>query len=91
MTFVKKYIIERDVGYTVTQITSKIRRGVWREGIHFEYDPDGEIMINFEEIQKWVKSGQVSGRLQNQVMKSPSRFKASDAAKESNLSPAPLI
>jgi len=49
-----KRIVEM-LGYTDDAIRAKIKRGVWREGIHWRKAPDGRIFINLKAIQAWVE------------------------------------
>ena len=43
-------------GYTENAIRSKMKKGVWRESVHFRKAPDGRIMFNLEAIEKWVEN-----------------------------------
>lgn len=43
-------------GYTDDAVYAKIRKGVWVEGVHWRKAPDGHIMVNTEEYQRWVES-----------------------------------
>lgn len=47
-------------GYTPDAVEKKIKRGVWREGIHYRRAPDGHIMIDLRAYHEWVEG-------QNQV------------------------
>jgi len=44
------------IGYTDDAIRSKIKKGVWRFGVHWTKAPDGRIMFNLEAIQKWIEN-----------------------------------
>jgi hypothetical protein len=45
----------RETGYTEDAVRTKIKRGIWLEGIIWRKAPDGRIHINIEEYQKWVE------------------------------------
>ncbi len=42
-------------GYTAKAIRDKIYEGVWVEGRQFCKAPDGRILINIEEVEKWAR------------------------------------
>jgi uncharacterized membrane protein len=44
-------------GYTVAAIETKVRDGVWREGVIYVKSPDGRLHFNLEEYENWVQSG----------------------------------
>jgi hypothetical protein len=43
-------------GYTPDAVDKKIKRGVWREGIHFRRAPDGHILIDLRAYHAWVEN-----------------------------------
>jgi hypothetical protein len=45
------------IGYTDDAIRAKIKKGVWRSGIHWKKAPDGRLVFNLEAIQKWIEHG----------------------------------
>lgn len=55
MKYVKLQKFCQDHGYTVPAARAKIAEGVWLEGIHWVKAPDGAIMINDREVEKWVE------------------------------------
>lgn len=44
-------------GITPDGISKKRQLGVWLEGQHWKKAPDGNIMINWQECDKWVEHG----------------------------------
>lgn len=44
-------------GYTDRAIESKIDKGQWLEGVHYNKAPDGRVFIDLEEIEKWITQG----------------------------------
>lgn len=43
-------------GYTDEAIRQKIKKGKWAYKKHFRKGPDGHILINVEEVNKWLES-----------------------------------
>ena len=43
-------------GYTVDAINHKVKGGVWAQGKLWRKAPDGRILINLEEFDRWVES-----------------------------------
>ncbi|AQZ96581.1 excisionase [Halopseudomonas phragmitis] len=43
-------------GYTVNAIQHKIKGGVWPQGKLWRKAPDGRILINLEEFDRWAES-----------------------------------
>lgn len=43
--------------YTVDAIDSKRRNGVWLEGKQWIKAPDGKILVNWRECDKWIEQG----------------------------------
>jgi hypothetical protein len=43
-------------GYTVKAMQRKIERGDWAEGRVWRHAPDGRILIDIQEYQKWAES-----------------------------------
>lgn len=56
MKWVLIKVLARESGYTEDAIRSKIRKGVWRESVHYLKAPDGRILFDREAIEKWVES-----------------------------------
>ena len=56
----KKYVLVKKledlIGYTENAVRCKIRQGVWLEGIHWRKAPDGRILIDYEQILKWIEN-----------------------------------
>ena len=46
-------------GYTQDAIRAKMKKGVWLAGLHWKKAPDGRILFNKQEIEKWVETGLV--------------------------------
>ncbi len=42
-------------GYTEKACRRKMEQGVWVEGIHYRKAPDGNLLMNLEEFEKWVE------------------------------------
>lgn len=55
--FVTKKKLSEITGYTSAAIETKIRDGVWREGVIYVKSPDGRLHFNLEEYESWVQSG----------------------------------
>jgi hypothetical protein len=45
-----------ETGYTKRAVQTKIHRGVWLEGRHYRRAPDGSILMNMEEYERWVEN-----------------------------------
>jgi hypothetical protein len=43
-------------GYTEEAIRNKTKKGIWAFKVHFTKAPDGRILINVEEVTKWMQS-----------------------------------
>jgi hypothetical protein len=43
-------------GYSEDAIRAKTKKGVWIYKLHFTKAPDGRILINLEEVSKWMQS-----------------------------------
>jgi hypothetical protein len=43
-------------GYSEDAIRAKTKKGVWKYTVHFRKAPDGRILINLEEIERWIES-----------------------------------
>jgi len=41
-------------GYSEEAIRNKTKKGVWQYTIHFTKAPDGRILINISEVEKWL-------------------------------------
>jgi hypothetical protein len=42
-------------GYSADAIETKIKRGVWVEGVHYRIAPDGRRMIDLRGVERWVE------------------------------------
>ena len=42
-------------GYTVDAIETKIKRGVWVEGLEWKHAPDGRRLIDLKGVEQWVE------------------------------------
>jgi hypothetical protein len=56
--FVPLAIFETATGYSPDAVQKKIRRGEWREGIHWRRAPDGHIMMDLRAYHAWVEGQQ---------------------------------
>ena len=56
MKWVLIKVLAEKSGCTENAIRSKIKRGVWRESVHWRKAPDGRIWFNLEAIEKWVEN-----------------------------------
>ena len=56
MKWVLIKVLARETGYTENAIRHKIKKGVWRETVHWIKAPDGRICFNLEAIEKWVEN-----------------------------------
>ncbi|WP_417533664.1 hypothetical protein [Marinobacterium stanieri] len=54
--YVTKKKLSELTGYTLAAIDTKIRDGIWREGIMYLKSPDGRLHINLEEYENWLQS-----------------------------------
>lgn len=54
--FVRIRLAAEITGYTEKAIRRKIEEGIWREGAEFKRAPDGNILIDMENYEKWVES-----------------------------------
>ena len=43
------------LGYSPKAIEGKIYRGDWIEGKHYRHAPDRRLMINLDEVEKWIE------------------------------------
>ncbi len=44
-------------GYTEDAIRTKIRDGIWREGLEWHKAPDGRVLVDVDGYHRWVESG----------------------------------
>lgn len=59
MIMIKYVTIEKFAeltGYTDKAVRDKMYKGVFVRGKHYQKAPDGRVLINLEEYQKWVES-----------------------------------
>lgn len=54
---IRKFTAES--GYSENAIRSKIRDGIWREGLEWRKAPDGRVLIDVDAYHAWVESGQI--------------------------------
>lgn len=47
-------VIER-FGYSDDAIRAKIKKGIWRFGIHWRKAPDGRIFLNLPALDLWIE------------------------------------
>jgi hypothetical protein len=43
------------VGYSDDAVRAKIKKGVWREGLHWRKAPDGRIFLSMLAIKQWIE------------------------------------
>ena len=53
-------VVEREIGYTDKALTRKRQDGVLAEGKHWKKAPDGRIVYNILELQRWLASPSVA-------------------------------
>ena len=42
-------------GYTARAIYRKIEKGTWIDGIHYRRAPDGHILMDLDQFNRWVE------------------------------------
>ena len=47
---------EELTGYTVKAIARKIETGAWIEGRQYRRAPDGHILVDLQEYERWVEN-----------------------------------
>lgn len=52
---IRKFAAES--GYSENAIRSKIRDGIWREGLEWKKAPDGRVLIDVDGYHRWVEAG----------------------------------
>lgn len=52
--WVRIHMLEGINGYTREAARAKIKRGVWRDGVHWKQAPDGNIMVSPKAIDDWI-------------------------------------
>lgn len=57
--YVQLSVFEQATGYSPDAVQKKIRRGDWREGVHFRKAPDGHIMMDLRAFHAWVENQQL--------------------------------
>lgn len=78
-------------GYTEAAIRSKIADGTWPKGLVWIHAPDKKPLISVDGYVEWVESASASVRRPRAALRSPSCSRVSSAARDSRLSPPPLI
>jgi hypothetical protein len=58
-------------GYTRRAVEGKRQDGVWTEGCVLVKAPDGHILIDVEEFERWAASGHGKQTVSTPAMKSP--------------------
>jgi hypothetical protein len=48
-------------GYSVEAIETKIKRGVWVEGLEWKHAPDGRRLIDLRGVEQWVEGRSLAG------------------------------
>ena len=43
-------------GYSSHAIYGKVKTGIWLQGQHWRKAPDGRLMFNLKEIERWIES-----------------------------------
>ncbi len=43
------------VGYTPNAVYAKIKKGIWRQDVHWIKAPDGHLAFNLEAIYRWIE------------------------------------
>ena len=43
-------------GYSEEAVRQKIKKSVWLWGVHYRKAPDGRLVVNIEEVEKWLES-----------------------------------
>jgi len=76
-------------GYTENAIRTKIRDGIWEEGVWVKA-PDNRVLIDIEAYNSWAVNIPESHRAQAHQLRSPSHTKGGVAGKRYN-SPPPLL
>ena len=54
--YVQLDVFEQATGYSADAVHAKIKRGVWREGVHFRRAPDGHILMDLRAYHAWAES-----------------------------------
>lgn len=55
MRYVTTKRLAEATGYTEKALRHKVDRGVFAEGIHYRRAPDGRLLFDVEEFEKWVE------------------------------------
>lgn len=54
-----KYVLINKIceltGYTKAAVYAKVKRGVWRENVHYKKAPDERLLFIPTQIEKWVE------------------------------------
>jgi hypothetical protein len=56
--YVKLSVFEGLTGYSPDAVQKKIRRGEWREGVHWRRAPDGHLLMDLRAYDAWVEGRQ---------------------------------
>ena len=80
-----------ETGYSEHAIRSKIRDGIWGEGLVWIKAPDGRILISIQGYNTWVESELASEHDHKPVSRSHSTTRAGAVGRPSRSSPPPLI
>lgn len=49
-------VFEATTGYSPDAVQKKIRKGVWREGVHYRRAPDGHILMDLRAYHQWAEN-----------------------------------
>lgn len=54
--YVQLDVFEQATGYGPDAVQKKIKRGVWREGVHFRRAEDGHVLMDLRAYHAWVEN-----------------------------------
>lgn len=54
--YVQLDVFEQATGYAADAVQKKIKRGVWREGVHFRRAPDGHVLMDLRAYHAWAEN-----------------------------------
>jgi len=57
LRYVQLPVFETLSGYTPKAVERKIAAGVWMEGREYRRAPDGHVMVDLVEFERWVEKG----------------------------------
>jgi hypothetical protein len=56
--YVKLSLFESLTGYSPDAVHAKIRKGIWRDGVHFRRAEDGNILMDLRAYHAWAENPQ---------------------------------